>query len=228
MHFARSRRMISQWNREFEEGEQTLPEEAWDRWLWQCDMNAPLTQHVMLNEMHLLGLLIARYRARYQPHTMDLCLGGFWPHIVWGSKNVRVMTLRQLRDTIEDIQMHLTDYATDWDNISTALDALLARFGELNLFLQPPGVIDDLASADPETAGRLSLPFIRRTTALLAVLYRHVHLASVAHESEAVEPSECIENCHIQAGLDNFYKHAMHADLPPGARIIYKQVLSAH
>lgn len=216
--------MISQWNREFEEGKQTLPEEAWDKWLWGCDMNVPLTQHVMLNEMHLLGLLIARYRARYQPQTMDVCLGGFWPHIVHGAKNVRNLTLRQLRDTIEDIQMHLSDYSSDWDNVTRALNALLGRFGEMNLHTQLPGVMDDLASTDPENKGRLSLPFIRRTTALMAVLYRHVHLASVAEECETVEANTCIEHCHIEAGLDTFYKHAMHADLPPGARIIYKQV----
>ena len=62
--------------------------------------------------------------------------------------------------------------------------------------------MDDLASLDPERPGLVSLGFIRRTTVMLAVLYRHVHFASVAVE---------VEGCMDWAGSSlaiNIYVHS--------------------
>ena len=213
--------MLPQWNEDFEAGLQTLPPEAWDRWLWQSPMHEKLTPDVMLNESHLLGLLISRYRARYSPEAMDFRMGDLWPMFVHGSQVVKNLTLRQLRDSLEDLQMHFSDYSADWEHVGTALDALLARFGTLNLEEQDSAVLNDVSLLDGP--GQLSLPCIRRFTVLFAVLYRHVYLASVAEYTAELTTNGSIEHCHVEAGLDNFHRHCMHADIPPAARIIYEQ-----
>ena len=138
-----------------------------------------------------------------------------------GNRLASQLSLRQLRDTLEDLQMHLSDYSADWGSVSLTLDALMARFGTLCLSVPEQSALDDVASMD--VGGRLSLPFIRRATALLCVLYRHVHLASVAVDVPHCREETCVENCHVQAAMDSFFKHTMHADLPAAARIVYKQ-----
>ena len=215
--------MLAQWNRDLEAGLQTLPPEAFEKWLWGVDPNAPVCATCALNEMHLLGLLIARYRARFFPQCMRVRLQQLWPLVVHGSVPVCDMSMRQIRDCAEDLQMHFADYCEG--EVQTALDAIMARFGEINTMPDPP-IGDDIASCDPERPGRLSLAAIRRMTALLCVLYRHLHLASVA-----VDIPECTEypdvlQCHARAAVDVFQLHMMHADIPPAARLIYRQDFS--
>lgn len=215
---------LAQWNRDFEAGLRTLPNSAWDEWLWESDMHDRLTAACMLNKSHLLGLLIARYRARYEPHLMRLRLGESLENMVHGSIMVHDLTLRQLRDATEDLQMHWKQYwIRDIDKASAALEALMIRFGDLNLAPGSPALQDDPASLDPERPGWMSLTAIRRFTSLFAVLHRHVHLASEAQELPPFGPNPDVQGFHVQAGLETFYEHSMLADLPPAARIIYKQ-----
>ena len=77
---------------------------------------------------------------------------------------------------------------------------------------------------DPERPGRLSYACIRRVTGLLLVMYRLQHLASVAVEVPETFSDMDIHTCHVQAAMDNFHLHSMHADLPPAARLMYEQV----
>ena len=66
---------LAEWNRAFEAGAPSpLPPDAWDHWLWRSRLHDAPTAVAMLNEMHLLGLLIARYRARFHPATMEVRL----------------------------------------------------------------------------------------------------------------------------------------------------------
>jgi hypothetical protein len=207
---------IAQLNRALECGQTFLDEKIWQEWLWETDLHAPLCP--LFNRSHLLGLLIARHRALHQP--CDVRLGECLPNIVHASKRTCDLTLRQLRDAIEDVQMHWEEHCKHGDGVVDVLDALWVRFGTLNLC--PQVGLDDLASVDPENPTRMSNATIRRFTALFCVLYRHLDL------EDRCECIECpfdfeIEKFHVQAGLDTFYEHAMYADIPPASRITYKQ-----
>ena len=46
-----------------------MPDQAWGQWIWQENPLEETHIDLMLNRMHLLGLLIARYRAVFQVHT---------------------------------------------------------------------------------------------------------------------------------------------------------------
>lgn len=210
---------LAPWNRDLEAGLRTLPDEAWDEWVWGCDLHAPLAPH--FNRCHLLGLLMARYKALFHPAAMDLRLAALFPTIVHGSVMVADLSLRQLRDAAEDLQLHWAAYTEDWDGAITALDGLFARFGALCLTERQH---DDLTALDAEAPLRVGRAALRRFTALFCVLYRHAHLATTALDATAPPaPNPHIQSYHVQAGLEAFYLHAMHADLPPAARILYKQ-----
>ena len=230
---------IARWNRTFEAAidPNPLPESAWDEWLWESDLHERLAPTMMLHKGHLLGVLIARYRSRRQPELTRVRLGERFPSIRHGFVLVEDMTLRQLRDTAEDLQMHWPEYTRhDLEACAWAADAVMARLG---YFLSlpssdrpgapPPSILaDDPASLDPERPGQLSLPAIRRLTSLLCILYRHLSLAALAVGEEddpelGPAPHPGVENHHVQAGLEDFYQHSMLSDLPPAARIIYKQ-----
>ena len=64
----------------------------------------------------------------------------------------------------------------------------------------------------------------RSVTVTFCVLYRHLDMeATCTHVDDGGFPDFDIQDYHRQAGLDSFYEHAMYADLPPAARITYKQ-----
>jgi hypothetical protein len=164
---------------------------------------------------------MARYKALFHPASMDLHLAALFPTIVHGSVMVADLSLRQLRDATEDLQLHWAAYTEDWDGALTALDALFARFGALCLTERAH---DDLTAIDAETPLRIGRAALRRFTALFCVLYRHAHLATTALDPPTPPaPNHGIQLYHVQAGMEAFYLHAMHADLPPAARILYKQ-----
>ena len=48
---------------EEEEEEEELPDSIWDEWLWHTDALEECHMDLMMNRMHLMGLLIARYRS---------------------------------------------------------------------------------------------------------------------------------------------------------------------
>lgn len=218
-----STEMLAQWNREFEAGSSALPPEVWDMWLWNSDMHEPLTPAVVLTRNHLLGLLVARYKGKYSPHLMRVRLMDLFPTIVHGSAVVADMTLRQLRDATEDIQMHWAEYTEkDWEYTSRAVDALMTRFGELNLAPAHSALRDDPPSLDVERPGWMTPVALRRFVSIFCVLYRHLHLAASVEELTDTTPHPEVENYHIQAGMEEFYRHGMLVDLPPAARIMYK------
>jgi hypothetical protein len=43
-----------------------LPENMWNEWLWGFDPTEPCSMECLMNRSHLLGLMLARYRAVYQ------------------------------------------------------------------------------------------------------------------------------------------------------------------
>lgn len=226
-------------NRGFESGESDPPPSVWDEWLWRCDLAEPVSVDCLLNRMHLLGLLIARYRARREPGLANLCVS--LPHIVHQHANVSKLTPRQLKDLLEDLQMHWTMYldggedaggqrreAEDVETLAELVDALMVRFG---CFCLHPFAYDDVNLCDPTAADRMSVLTIRRIVSILCVLYRHLHMLIVAQRPEDEEERAPIavpelQDYHVQASQEAFYRHSMHADIPPAARLLYQQDFS--
>lgn len=210
--------MIARLNRRFEMGERCITPAVWRHWLWGCDLHAaPMP---VFNECHLLGLLIARHKAHFEPCSMNIRLGDALPNIVFPDKMAAELTLRQLRDATEDLQMHWKQHCVHGDAVVDVMEALWARFGDINLRSQ---CLDDLASIDPEFPHRVGNSAIKRFVALFCVLFRHVDLETTAAKYEESSEDFDVQPYHRQAGLDAFYDHSMYADLPPASRITYKQ-----
>jgi len=209
---------LSQLNSSIEAREACLSEPLWRRWLWECDMHAPLSPK--FNESHLLGLLLARQKAIVDP--VDVRLAELLPSMIHGPKRTSELTLRQLRDALEDLQMHWPEHCKHGDSVVDVLDALWTRFGMINL--QENCCLDDLSSLDPDCPTRMSNAALRRFTVIFCVLYRHLDLeSSCTHVADPPADLPDLQSYHRQAGLDAFHEHAMYADLPPAARITYKQ-----
>lgn len=58
------RMLLSSVNDAVEDMTRTLPDTIWLEWLWQTDPLQECHMDVMMNRMHLLGLIVARYRAK--------------------------------------------------------------------------------------------------------------------------------------------------------------------
>jgi hypothetical protein len=205
-----------------------LPSALWDEWLWQCDLAEPASADCMLNRMHLLGLLISRYRALREPALANVCLS--LPGIVNFHENVAKLTPRQLKDVVDCIQVHWPNYAesTPSETLLETVDACLVRFGTLNL---GPHLYEDVNMRDSSCEHRMNLPTIRRFVSIFCVLYRHLHLDHFAVEPEEIRGREKVEyeliqDFHVQASQEIFYRLAMHSDLPPAARLLYRQDFS--
>ena len=212
---------IAALNAAFEAGGD-LPPTVWDEWLWGCDLAEPVSVDCILNRMHLLGLLIARYRAVKEPGLQDVCLR--IPGIVHHQTNMATLTPRQLKDVVDCLQVHWSRYIEEGVHMETLLetvDACMARFGRFN---NSPCSIEDVNMRDAAYEHRMNLPTIRRFVSIFCVLYRHLHLDhfAVEPESTTAEP-ERIRDYHLQASQETFFKLSMHSDLPPAARLLYRQ-----
>ena len=214
---------LSAVNSAFESGAADPPASVWDEWLWGTDLAEPVTVDCLLNRSHLLGLLIARYRAAREPELMNVCVSV--PRMTYSNTRVSTMTPRQLQDTLQDLQMHWAQYADEVDPsaLLELTDALMTRFGH---FCTRGAVYDDVSMRDPSDPARMSVPCIRRFVSTLVILYRHLDLmdrctAPPDYDDDAgVEP---IQEYHVQASMEDFYKHTMHSDLPPAAKLLYRQ-----
>ena len=197
-----------------------LPPTVWDEWLWGCDLAEPVSVHCILNRMHLLGLLISRFRALKEPSLADVCIS--IPGAVHHQSNVATLTPRQLQDTVDCMQMHWAGYmdSVPAETLLETLDACMVRFGRMNL---GQCHYEDVGMRDPACEHRMNLPTIRRFVSIFCVLYRHLHMDRFAEEPSVVADPEQIQECHVQASQETFFKLAMHSDLPPAARLLYRQ-----
>jgi len=216
--------MLSLLNAEFEKNpfECQLDPSLWDEWLWSCDLHESVTVDCLLNRAHLIGLLIARYKAlRNAP--IDICVS--IPHMVYTGTRVLSMTPRQLQDTVQDLQMHWHRYTSecDTDVLIEMVDACMARFGHFCLY---PGIYDDVGMRDATQSDRMSVLCMRRFLSIFCVMYRHLDLLQRATEPQEVAAERGVEKImdyHVQASMEEFHKHMMHSELPPAARLIYRQ-----
>jgi hypothetical protein len=213
--------MVSVLNSEFESLTADPPQSIWADWLWGCDLAEPVTVDCLLNRSHLLGILIARFRALREPELMNVCIST--PHMVHQGIRVAVMTPRQLKDAIEDLQLHWSMYieSEDIDEITELVDACLTRFGALNL---GPTSYEDIGMRDSTDPKRMNVLCMRRLISILCVLYRHLDLLHrwIDPPLSSVE-AELIQDFHVQSSMDEFHKHMMRSDLPPAALLIYRQ-----
>ena len=103
--------------------DESLPDSIWMEWLWSADPLQECHMDLMLNRMHLLGLLVAKYRARKQVHLSssraslaDILLRNqdqdgssttttTMHRLCLFDNPVQMYTLRQLLDTVLNIQV---------------------------------------------------------------------------------------------------------------------------
>lgn len=151
-------------------------------------------------------------------------------------KPVKVMTLRELKDTIENIQIewpaflrrleHNPCAQANLDAVLQLIDHCVGRFGQLCLSAYDGEMLDDLGSVEAasglEGRFRVTRSCIRRTVCTFLVLYRHLHLLSVCTTVPAQWTDPGITKYHVEASNDDFNLLCMHLTLPVAAKLNYK------
>ena len=211
-----------------------LPEEIWDEWLWRTDPEEPYAAEVLLNRCQLLGFLVCLYKGMQQASGVALDLSD--SRLTLMAKPVPTMSLRELKDTIENLQVEWPVFLkrlpenpnaqANLEAVVTLLDQCSARFGALCLSSGDGTVMDDLASVEPckgsPDAFTITRACIRRTVCTFMVFYRHLHLLAVA---KRVPDTWCdcgISKYHMEASGDDFNMICMHLGLPVAAKMNYK------
>lgn len=225
-------------------GQAMLPDSLWIEWLWQADPMQECSMDLMMNRMHLLGLLVARYRASRQgsnnatlAHILQQGQKAGKSH----NNNNRLWlfdgpvsryTLRQLTDSLQNLQIQWSHWALfAVPKMQDAVDALFHRFGVLasgtgsssmlNSPYDDPGSIEKCQGDESKVV--LTRICIRRLVGTFLVLYRHMHCWEA---KELVEEEEGDTDCgvkmhHILAASDDFSRLSMQWDLMPGAMLNY-------
>ena len=201
-------------------------------WIWGSDPEEPLTPTVMLNRCHLLGLLVARLR-RSQPQVPIPSL----PRLAIVAPPPSQMNLRQLCDTLDNLCVELPrgmDTLTQsLAAVSLLLDACFTWFGQ---FVEEGGtgeVLNDslcVQACEQHQEGaallQLNRQCIRRVLVIFLVLYRHVHLATIAQIAPPVHHDCGIRKHHMEASNEEFDLLCMRMSLPAAAVINYKHDFS--
>jgi hypothetical protein len=201
----------------------------WGECLWATRATAEITVHSVLNEMHLLFLLLARARAALAPPAAAERLGTLLasPTAELVPVPVAALSLRQLLDAVQNLQATWGALVggEDPDALVAALDACFARFGALARGWHVPGVLDceDFVEVAPDGRRALTAAAVRRFAAFLFVAYRHAHLAGAAIALDADEPLAVPVHSHlVTASLDDFYRCSMYWDMLPASVLQYR------
>ena len=227
--------LLGVYNEMLQTGE--LPEQLWDEWLWKTDPEESFAPEVLLNRCHLLGFLFCLSRGL---DAWDAESGGRGvdpqERLTLMEKPVRDMTLRELKDTIENLQIewpafigrleHNPCAQANLDAVLQLIDHCVARFGQLCLRGCGEEVMDDLGSVEPVPGNssllRVTRACIRRTVSIFMILYRHLHLMSVCELVPACWCDPGITKYHMEASNDEFNLLCMHLTLPVAAKLNYK------
>lgn len=243
--------LLSPLNDIVEEHRQHLPDSIWMEWLWHTDPLEECHMDVMLNRMHLLGLLIARYRASIKPpchQSMAQILQQRQQQqqqpvqrqrqLLWLFDGpVSKYTLRQLSDSLQNILIQwnrkeeaAVEAGLIIHKMQDAVDALFHRFGVLASGTghshHHDSPYDDPGSIEKYPADEnqvmLSRICIRKFVNIFLVLYRHMHCWEAREEAATPPSSDCgIKLHHIMAASDDFSRLSMHWDLMPAAKLNY-------
>ena len=220
-----------------------LPPEIWDEWLWKTDPEEPFSADVLMNRCQLLGFLVCLCRGMEAVEILDADThthaAARPERLSLTDRPVSAMTLRELRDAIENLQIEwpqfigrLSDNPRAQQNLDAVIrliDQCFARFGALCLREWDDAVLDDLSSVEPvigsegaPTRLRVTYACIRRMVCTFLVMYRHLHLLAVAQEVPACWADPGISKYHIEASNDDFNLLCMHLVLPVAAKLNYK------
>lgn len=221
-------------------------------WLWCTSISEPCGSKLPLNESHVAGLLLAQIFARRGLSSLydtlalvmvDETGAGVHPDIVISSKAVGEMTLRELTDTVNSIQVQWKHVLYEEclregrnDSFVSLLSILLRsfiRFGELSIQPGTSHVLNDMSSVTSYKSGHLYIMtngYVRRMTNVFQILIRHVELFRMCQflEDDTVEDNQAQSGCRdkiqeflIEASMDKFYEMSMFSDIPPAARAVY-------
>lgn len=213
-----------------------LPEEAWHAWLWGTDPEETTAPEVLLNRNQLLGVLVCRYRYRkslMQERDSKVPSCG---RLTLMEKHPRYMTLRELKDTIANLQFEWPLFLERLKENRQAQGNLLAvvgliegcmeRFGSFCDGWMGEDVLDDMADVQPDVLKRgltLTARAIRRGVGTLLMLFRHVHLLSrCVKAGKGGRELVKLNAHHYEASTADFHTWYMHFQLPVGAKLCYK------
>jgi hypothetical protein len=214
-----------------------LPEEAWDEWLWKTDPEEPYSPEVLMNRCQLLGFLVCLYKGMQKvSHTTPDLTDSETSRLSIMSKPVSSMSLRELKDTVENLQVEWPAFLrrlptnpnaqANIEGVIALLDLCFARFGALCLAAGDGKVLDDLGSVEPckthPGALQITRSCIRRTVCTFMIFYRHLHLLAVAKNVPDVWCDCGISKYHLEASGDDFNMICMHLGLPVAAKMNYK------
>ena len=219
-----------------------LPPEVWDEWLWKTDPEEALNADVQLNRCQLLGFLVCLCRG--MEHLQDeggqaaktMGSGDAHERLVLMDRPVYEMTLRELKDTVENLQIEWPQFLgrlsenpnaqRNLDAVLVLIDQCVARFGALCIHAHPQAVLDDLGSVESVPSApelfRITPACIRRIVCTFFVLYRHLHLLSVCKEVCPEWRDPGITKYHMEASSDDFNLLCMHLALPVAAKLNYR------
>lgn len=208
-----------------------LPDHVFESWLWRSDPEETYSKDVLLNRCQLLGFLVCLCKGMQSgtegPSVPD--------RLRLMEKPVGEMSLRELKDTMENLQIEWPIFLerleknpnaqANLDAVISLLDQCAARFGELCLKAYDESVLDDLGSVEPfQGSGlmRVTLACIRRTVSAFMVFYRHLHLLAVCKTLPPEWVDHKISKYHLEASGDDFNLLCMHISLPVAAKLCYK------
>jgi hypothetical protein len=214
--------------------DQTLPDSVWDECLWGSDPEEAYLHDVLMNRCQLLGLLVCLYKGlTTEPARTAVDRAS---RLSLDDKPPSEMTLRELQDALENLQMEWPAFLSrlpgnpnaqqNLETVVSLIDQCFARFGVLCGQGGDAATMDCLASVDEAKASpgafRITPACIRRTVCTFLVLYRHLHLLAVARPAPD-EYCDCgLTKYHMEASNDDFNLLCMHISLPVGAKLNYK------
>ena len=210
-----------------------LPESLWDEWLWRTDPEERYHADVLLNRCQLLGLMVCLYKGLSEPDAPAPVDRASRLSIM--EKPAARMSLRELKDTVENLQVEWPAFLerlpanpnaqTNLDAVLLLIDQCAARFGVLASQAGPLEVMDDPSSVDPARqpdSYRLTHACIRRMVCTFLILYRHLHLLAVARPAPEEYCDVGLTKYHMEASQDDFNLLSMHLALPVAAKLNYK------
>ena len=229
-----------------------LPMSTWHEWLWKCDPQEPLTKRALLNKSHMLGMLLCRFWATATPaaraymQQASVREGGRAPlptetheRVALMAKKPEHMTLRELRDTVDNLVIELPTFAgrsyacSNTDERITAIEGLadesFARLGVLASTVQDETVMNDPTSVEQLEPGKYKLTktFMRRSVCIFLALFRNIHMWKYARriQDNAADVTALVRTItkhHVEASNEDFHLLCMHHTLPIGATLAYK------
>jgi hypothetical protein len=152
------------------------------------------------------------------------------------NKGVESMSLRELKDTIANLQIEWPAFISrleinphaqaNLEAVISLIDQCAARFGVLCLSAFDGETMDDLGAVEPSKEDpalfQLTAGSIRRMISTFLIIYRHLYLLAVCENVPAIWRDLGITKYHVEASSDDFNMMCMHLSLPVAAKLNYR------